>query len=96
MKRNHEESLNPMTFLEFWKKLSDGGVTPEGDRYSITDDGRLHILSPGNKNKKYRLTQTITERYFTRDIPEMGEAHFRRRRSSYFYNVYRHIMRRNT
>jgi len=82
-----------MTFEEFWTVLSQSGVTPQGDQYNVTDDGRLHILSVGNQNQFYYFSRQISERYYLHDIPENGETWFRRMRSSYFYNVYAHVIR---
>jgi hypothetical protein len=83
-----------MTFNRFWAILSDGGVSAKGDQYKVTDDGRLHILSPRNKNRRYHIRQETVRRYFTQDIPHMTPQEFRRNRSAYFYNIYIFIMQR--
>lgn len=81
-----------MTFQKFWTILCKRGESPEGDRYSVTSDDRLHILSPRNKNLRYRLTKATAQRYFTL-IPQMTENDFRYSYSAYFHNIYRAIMR---
>ena len=81
-----------MTCDKFWTALSHGGVTEQGDKYSIPEQGKLHILSPGNNNRRYYIRKVTVERYFTQDIPEMTEQEFRLKRSPYFYNVYSHIV----
>jgi len=81
-----------MRFEEFWDSLKKGGETPEGDKFKVTDDDRLHIRSPGNRNLKYYITKDTVKRYFEKDVPIMGERKFRRNRSSYFYNIYKHIV----
>ena len=83
-----------MQFEEFWKSLSNGGRAPEGDGYNVVNDDKLHIRSPGNTNDKYYITKNTVKRYFEKDIPIMGETKFRQKRSSYFYNVYRHAIKK--
>jgi len=83
-----------MKFEEFWDSLSDGGKTLEGNEYNIVDDGKLHIRSPGNVNSKHHIRKDTVKRYFEKDIPMMGEKKFRYWRSSYFYNIYQHIVKR--
>ena len=78
----------PETFEEFWTVLSRGGVSPQGDRYSVTPDGRLHILSPRNTNESYYISREKAEQYLAHDIPSMTPAEFRYRRSAYFHNIY--------
>ena len=81
-----------MNFNEFWVELEKGGTTPEGDEFSvIVTDAKLHILSPGNKNKKFNIKPATVEKYFTTDIPNFGTK-FGSKRSAYFLNVYRHIV----
>jgi hypothetical protein len=82
-----------MNFDLFWKRLSNGGQTRQGDQYTITQDSRLHIISPGNNNQFFYISKKTVKRYFTEDIPNMGEVEFRKSRSSYFYNVYSDLMR---
>lgn len=81
-----------MKFADFWKELVKGGVTPEGDKYSVVGGDRLHILSRGNTNPKYYIKKKTVEKYFSVDIPAMSETDFRIKRSSYFFNIYRHIV----
>jgi hypothetical protein len=83
-----------MQFEEFWNSLSNGGKTPEGDEYNVVNDDKLHIRSPGNTNLKYYITKNTVKRYFEKAIPIMGETKFRQKRSSYFYNIYRHIIKK--
>jgi hypothetical protein len=77
-----------MSFDEFWIILSRGGVSAQGDRYSVTPDGRLHIQSPSNSNPGYHITRQTAERYFCEDIPNMTGEDFRYYRSTYFHNIY--------
>ena len=79
-----------MNFNQFWTALEQGGETPEGDIFSVQNN-KLHILSPGNRNKKFYTERETVERYFTTDIPEFGTS-FGYKRSAYFLNVYRHIV----
>jgi len=84
-----------MNFNEFWVELEKGGTTPEGDEFSvIVTDAKPHILSPGNKNRKFNIKPATVERYFTTDIPKFG-VRFGYKRSAYFLNVYRHIVGEN-
>lgn len=82
-----------MRFEEFWDRLSYGGKTPEDDEYNIVGNNRLHIRSRGNKNLKYKITKDTVKKYFEK-IPTMDETKFRYQHSSYFYNVYRHIVKK--
>jgi hypothetical protein len=79
-----------MTFIEFWEQLTQGGVTPQGDRYSITADNLLHIISQGNQNQAYYITHVTAEKYFDA-IPLTTPNDFCYNHSSYFHNVYVHI-----
>lgn len=81
-----------MNFDEFWAALQAGGTTEQGDRYQIVEGEKLHILSPGNHNKYYRIKKETVRRYFEVEIPNMTEANFRKNHSSYFMNVYNHII----
>jgi hypothetical protein len=83
-----------MKFNKFWVILSKGGVSAKGDKYKVTDDGRLHILSPRNKNRRYYIKQETVRRYFTQGIPNMTPQTFRHNHSAYFHNIYIFIMQR--
>jgi len=82
-----------MQFEEFWNTLCKGGKTAEADKFNVVNNDKLHIRSPGNTNLNYYITKNTVQRYFEEDIPIMGETKFRQKRSSYFYNIYRHIIR---
>jgi hypothetical protein len=84
--------INLMKFTTFWGHLLKGGITPEGDKYSVVSGDRLHIQSPGNTNPTYYIRKKTVEKYFSIDIQAMSETEFRIKRSSYFYNIYRHIV----
>ena len=82
-----------MDFNQFWIRLSEGGVTNQGDRYSVIEDNKLHIQSPGNQNENYRINEETVEEYF--NILHNGimtNSDFRYSKSAYFSNIYMHII----
>lgn len=81
-----------MNFDTFWSHISDGGTTPESDKYSVTDDARVHILSPRNGNQKFYISKQTARRWFGYLAVGMDSKKFRRNYSSYFYNVYQSLV----
>lgn len=80
-----------MTFKSFWNRLQKGGISPQGDQFSVTPDDRLHIKSPGNKNDSFFIMKETVRRWFEQDLRKMEAREFRRRRSVYFHNVVLHV-----
>lgn len=80
-----------MTFQQFWNRLQQGGITPQGDQFSVTLDDRLHIESPGNANAQFFIMKKTVMRWFVQDLQAMEPREFRRRRSAYFHNVFLHL-----
>jgi hypothetical protein len=81
-----------MTFQQFWNRLKQGGISPQKDEFSVSPDDRLHIVSPGNKNKQFFILKKTVRRWFEQDLQAMEPREFRRRRSAYFHNVVCHIL----
>jgi len=81
-----------MTFKQFWLRLQEGGTTPLGDKFSVAQDERLHILSERNKNQRFFITKETARRWFDEVLQTTHPRDFRRRRSAYFHNVFSHVV----
>lgn len=84
-----------MNFDDFWKALQEGGKTRQEDSFRVvSEDGneRLHIVSSGNRNKRYFIRKDTVQRYFEQDLPQLGDQEFRSQRSAYFHNVLLHVL----
>jgi hypothetical protein len=92
--------VNIMAFDKFWDCLQRGGKTEEGDEYCVVKDGnvgKLHIMSPGNKNKIYYITQSKCKEYFNLlKSDKIKPEQFRISYSAYFHNVYSSVTERET
>jgi hypothetical protein len=84
-----------MNFYDFWETIRTGGITPEGDKFTV-HQGRygevLNISSPGNQNPNYNITKKTSENYFNiLKSREMTAKGFRYKKSAYFENIFRYL-----
>lgn len=82
-----------MTWDRFWNHLQTGGTTPDGLRYAVINNEKLHIISPSSKNKNFYITKETVKKYFTKLYEEeIDPKEFKYFHSYWFYQVYKHIL----
>lgn len=80
-----------MTFTQFWQLVEGTGTSPEGDYFSLVDEERMHILSPGNRNLLFYVSRKTAENWYGLLAGGMNQKEFRVNYSSYFCNVFNYI-----
>ena len=80
-----------MTFTKFWQLIKKTGKSPEGDHFSLVDEDRMHILSPGNKNQQFYVSREAAEKWYDLLSGGMSPKEFRKNYSAYFCNVFYYL-----